>query len=459
MLMAVFCLGASLIGINAQEKDWANLQRYAQQNAELPKPDKNEKRVVFMGNSITEGWVNTHPDFFKSNGYIGRGIGGQTSYQFLVRFREDVINLSPALVVINAATNDIAENTGAYHEDRTFGNIVSMVELAKANHIKVILTTTLPAAAFRHGWEIREEMLTFTPGIVRGLAFAIHCFTEKGDKVMVMPPVYHPFFLVTQKNEREVVYSPLVLKDGQYHIDFDRFRKDVQGCKLLILSNPHNPGGRVWTKEELSQIADICYENGTLVISDEIHADLTLPPYKHPTFALISEKARMNSLVFMSPSKAFNMPGLASSYAIIENDELRHQFQVYMEASEFSEGHLFAYLSVAAAYSHGTEWLDQVIAYIKGNIDFTESYLKERIPAIRMIRPQASYLIFLDCRELGLSQEELNRLFVEDAHLALNEGTTFGKEGEGFMRLNVACPRATLEKALRQLEQAVTDLK
>ena len=270
-------------------------------------------------------------------------------------------------------------------------------------------------------------------------------------------PVYHPFFLVTQKNEREVVYSPLVLKDGQYHIDFDRFRKDVQGCKLLILSNPHNPGGRVWTKEELSQIADICYENGTLVISDEIHADLTLPPYKHPTFALISEKARMNSLVFMSPSKAFNMPGLASSYAIIENDELRHQFQVYMEASEFSEGHLFAYLSVAAAYSHGTEWLDQVIAYIKGNIDFTESYLKERIPAIRMIRPQASYLIFLDCRELGLSQEELNRLFVEDAHLALNEGTTFGKEGEGFMRLNVACPRATLEKALRQLEQAVNN--
>ncbi len=150
MLMAVFCLGASFIGINAQEKDWASLQRYAQQNAELPKPEKNEKRVVFIGNSITEGWVNTHPDFFKNNGYIGRGIGGQTSYQFLVRFREDVINLSPALVVINAATNDIAENTGTYHEDRTFGNIVSMVELAKANHIKVILTTTLPAAGF--GW-------------------------------------------------------------------------------------------------------------------------------------------------------------------------------------------------------------------------------------------------------------------------------------------------------------------
>ena len=309
----------------------------------------------------------------------------------------------------------------------------------------------------RHGCTIREEMLTFTPGIVRGLAFVIQCFTQKGDKVMVMPPVYHPFFLVTQKNEREVVYSPLVLKDGQYHIDFDRFRRDVQGCKLLILSNPHNPGGRVWTKEELSQIADICDESGTLVISDEIHADLTLPPYKHPTFALISEKARMNSLVFMSPSKAFNMPGLASSYAIIENDELRHRFQKYMEASEFSEGHLFAYLSVAAAYSHGTEWLDQVVGYIKGNVDFTETYLKEYIPAIKMIRPQASYLIFLDCRALGLNQDQLNRLFVEDAHLALNDGTTFGKEGEGFMRLNIACPRAVLEQALKQLEQAVNN--
>lgn len=309
----------------------------------------------------------------------------------------------------------------------------------------------------RHGWVIRKEMLTFTPGIVRGLAFVIHCFTQEGDKVMVMPPVYHPFFLVTQKNRREVVYSSLVLKNGQYEIDFERFRQDVQGCKLLILSNPHNPGGRVWTKEELAQIADICYENGTLVVSDEIHADLTLPPYQHPTFALISEKARMNSIVFMSPSKAFNMPGLASSYAIIENDELRHRFQEYMEASEFSEGHLFAYLSVAAAYSHGTEWLDQVLAYIKGNIEFTENYLKEHIPAISMVRPQASYLIFLDCRGLGMNQEELNRLFVEDAHLALNEGTTFGKEGEGFMRLNIACPRATLEKALKQLEQAVNN--
>lgn len=306
----------------------------------------------------------------------------------------------------------------------------------------------------RHGWTIRREMLTFTPGIVRGLAFAIQCFTAKGDRVMVMPPVYHPFFLVTQKNQREVVYSPLVLREGQYYIDFERFRQDVQGCKLLILSNPHNPGGRVWTVAELSEIAEICAQSGTIVISDEIHADLTLPPHKHPTYALVCEKARQNSLVFMSPSKAFNMPGVASSYCIIENDRLRHQFQEFMEASEFNEGHLFAYLSVAAAYSNGTEWLDQTLAYIQGNIDFTDSFLKEHLPAIKVIRPQASYLIFLDCRELGLSQKELVHLFVDSAHLALNDGAIFGKEGEGFMRLNVACPRSILEKALHQLKVA-----
>lgn len=310
----------------------------------------------------------------------------------------------------------------------------------------------------RHGWTVSPEMLTFMPGIVRGLAFALHCFTQPGDKVMVMPPVYHPFFLVTEHNHREVVYSPLDLRDGQYYIDFERFAADVKGCKVFILSNPHNPGGRVWTQEELAKIAEICYANGTLVISDEIHADLTLPPHKHPTFALVSEQARQNSLVFMSPSKAFNMPGLASSYCIIENETLRRKFQSYMEASEFSEGHLFAYLSVEAAYSNGVEWLEQVLDYIQGNIDFTDEYLKAHIPAIQMICPQASYLVFLDCRELGLSQKELVNFFVDGARLALNDGTTFGKEGEGFMRLNIACPRKVLTQALDQLKAAYINL-
>lgn len=307
----------------------------------------------------------------------------------------------------------------------------------------------------RHQWEITREMLTFVPGIVRGQAFALQCFTNPGDKVMVMTPVYHPFFLVTERMGREVVYSPLELRDGQYHIDFDRFRKDIQGCKVLILCNPHNPGGRVWTVEELKEIAAICHNSGTFVISDEIHADLTLPPYKHHPFAAVSEEAAANSLVFMAPSKAFNMPGLGSSYAITVNEAIRERFQTFMEAGEFSEGHLLAYIGAAAAYRHGAEWLEQMLAYIEGNIDFTENYLKEHIPGISMIRPQASYLVFLDCRELGLNQEALTRLFAEKAHLALNDGTMFGKPGEGFMRLNVGCPRSVLEQALRQLRDAV----
>lgn len=307
----------------------------------------------------------------------------------------------------------------------------------------------------RHQWDITREMLTFVPGIVRGQAFALQCFTNPGDKVLVMTPVYHPFFLVTERLGREVVYSPLDLYDGHYHINFDRFREDIKGCKAFILCNPHNPGGRVWTVEELRQIAEICKDNHTFVISDEIHADLTLPPYKHHPFATVSEAAAQNSVTFMAPSKAFNMPGLGSSYAIVVDEALRHRFRAFMEAGEFCEGHLLAYIGAAAAYMHGEDWLEQMLAYIQGNIDFTENYLKEHVPGVGMIRPQASYLVYLDCRALGLPQAELVRLFVDKAHLALNDGTMFGKPGEGFMRLNIGCPRSELERALKQLAEAV----
>lgn len=307
----------------------------------------------------------------------------------------------------------------------------------------------------RHEWKVLPEQLTFVPGIVRAQAFALLCFTNPGDKVIVMNPVYHPFFLVTQRLKREAVFSPLLLQNGHYHIDFDRFRNDIRGCKVFILCNPHNPGGRVWSKEELKQIADICQENNVLVISDEIHADLTLPAYKHHPFATVSEAARNNSITFMAPSKAFNMPGLASSYAITQSEEIRHRFQEFMEAGEFCESHMFAYCGTAAAYRQGEEWLEQMLRYIQDNIDFTENYLKEHIPTIGMIRPQASYLIFLDCRELHLPQEELVKLFVEKAHLALNDGSMFGTGGEGFMRLNVGCPHSRLLQALTQLKEAV----
>lgn len=307
----------------------------------------------------------------------------------------------------------------------------------------------------RHQWEVRPDWLTFVPGIVRGQAFALLCFTNPGDRVLVMTPVYHPFFLVTERLKREAVRSPLDLRDGHYHIDFDRLRHDLQGCKALVLCNPHNPGGRVWTVDELRRIAELCQESDTLVISDEIHADLTLPPYKHHPFATVSPAAASNSVTFMAPSKTFNMPGVQSSFAIVPDDTLRARFQQFMEAGEFCEGHLFAYIGCKAAFEHGEEWLNQLLAYIQGNIDFTESYLRQHIPAIGMIRPQASFLVFLDCRQLGLEQEALERLFADKARLALNTGTTFGEPGRGFMRLNVGCPRAALKQALDQLAEAV----
>ncbi|MEA5006467.1 MAG: PatB family C-S lyase [Rikenellaceae bacterium] len=306
----------------------------------------------------------------------------------------------------------------------------------------------------RYGWRVSAEMLTFSPGIVQGLAFALQALTKEEDRVMVLPPVYHPFFLITQKNNRRVVFSPLELKDGKVEIDFNKFRKDIKGCKVFILCNPHNPGGRVWREEELTKMADICHENGTLVFSDEIHADLTFPERKHIPFATVSEKAGMNSVTFMSPSKAFNMPGLASSYVVIENETIRKQFKKYMEASELDMGHVFAFIGAIAAYSNGTEWLEQMLEYVTGNIDYLIKYCSEKMPKIKPIRPEASFLVFLDCRELGLDQQSLVNFFVDGAHLALNDGSIFGQEGTGFMRMNVACPRSVLEKALLQLEGA-----
>lgn len=310
----------------------------------------------------------------------------------------------------------------------------------------------------RHGWQVETGWISFVPGIVRAQALALLCFTRPGDRVAVMNPVYHPFFLVTQRLEREVVFSPLVLRDGHYHIDYARLEQDLDGCRVLILCNPHNPGGRVWTEDELRRVADICHRRGVMVLSDEIHADLTLPGYRHHPFATVSPQAAAISLTFMAPSKAFNMPGLASSYAIAVDPGIRRRFQTFLEAGEFGEGHMLAYVGCAAAYREGEEWLGQLLDYIQGNIDFTEQFLKERIPAIGMIRPQASYLIFLDCRRLGLPQPELVNLFVDKAHLALNDGTMFGRGGEGFMRLNVGCPRSVLRRALEQLEQAVSHL-
>lgn len=306
----------------------------------------------------------------------------------------------------------------------------------------------------RYDWDVHADWLNFVPGIVPGIAFAIQCFTQPGDRILVTTPVYHPYLLVPRKNGRVVVECSLQLKDEEIMIDWDEMERLAVGCKMFLLCHPHNPGGRVWTREELCRIADICRRNNILVVSDEIHADLTLPPYQHLPYAESCREAEQNSITFASPSKAFNMAGMVSSYSIIPNDDIRQRFNDYMANNELNMGHAFAYQTVVSAYTHGTQWLDECIEYIKGNVEYVATRLAAEMPRITMIRPQASYLIFLDCRGLNMNHEELNNFFISHAHLALNDGEMFGASGAGFMRLNIAVPRTVLTQAMDHLLQA-----
>ena len=310
----------------------------------------------------------------------------------------------------------------------------------------------------RYHMEVRKEQLNYVPGIVPGLGMAINALTQPGDKIMIMPPVYPPFFWLVTRNNRRLVECPLRLEDGHYRMDLDLFRRSIKGVRALILCNPHNPGGIVWTREELETIAEVCADDNVIVLSDEIHADLTLPPRQHLPFPMVSEKARNNSVTFMSPSKAFNMPGVSASHTVIFNEGLRARFEAYLESCELNGGHVFAFPAVEAAYSNGTEWLEQLLSYIQGNIDYVTDYIHTHMPKIKVIVPMASYLVWLDCRDLKLSQEALNDWFVSKAHLALNDGKTFGKEGIGFMRMNIGSPRSILEQAMKQLHSAYQQL-
>jgi len=309
---------------------------------------------------------------------------------------------------------------------------------------------------YKYNWNIRQEWLSYIPGIVKGIGFAIQCFTQPGDKVIIQPPVYHPFHRVPTSMKREVVYNPLKLVNGLYEMDFEQLESIIdEKCKLLILSNPHNPGGIVWPKDTLVRLAQICAKHHVLVISDEIHAELTYPPYRHHPFATVSDEAANNSVTFMAPSKTFNIAGIVSSYAIVPNEKIREQFYGYLEAGEFNAGTIFAYTATTAAYTYGAEWLQQMRAYVIENVNFVNEFLQQHIPQIKVYMPQASFLVWLDCRELGLSQPELVSLFEDKAKLALNDGSMFGPGGEGFMRLNVGCPHSILESAMDALEKAI----
>jgi len=308
----------------------------------------------------------------------------------------------------------------------------------------------------RHNWKIEKEWLSYIPGIVRGISFVVTNFTNPNDKIIIQPPVYYPFRTTPEMLGRKVVNNPVIEENGKHRMDLDGLRRLIdKDCKLLILANPHNPIGITWDEETLKELAAICYENRTLVIADEIHSDMALFGHKHIPFATVSEQAKHNSITFMAPSKTFNIAGLVSSYAIIPDKKIRKSFYHFLYAGELNEGNIFAYIATEAAYTHGEEWRKQMLRYVEENILFVDDYLKKNIPQIRAIIPEASFLVWFDCRKLGLNQEELNHLFVHKAGLALNDGEIFGEGGTGFMRMNVGCPRAIVAQALEQLKKAI----
>lgn len=305
-----------------------------------------------------------------------------------------------------------------------------------------------------YGWDIQPEEIAFVGGIVPAIAFALQCFTKPDDKVLIQPPVYHPYHNVTIELGRTLVTNPLKLVNGQLEIDFEDFEEKVKECKLFLLCNPHNPCGRVWSREELQRMCDICVKNNVLVISDEIHCDMALKGYKHTPFATVSEEAKNNCITFMAASKTFNIAGLKSSYHIIQNEEIRNQYNEFLRKSELDSAHIFATLPVAVAYEEGDEWLEQMLEYVDANIDYMEEYLKRYMPKLGMIRPQASYLVFLDARGLGMPHDKMVEFFIREAKVGMNDGAMFGQGGEGFMRMNLGCPRATLKQALDRIKAA-----
>ncbi len=314
--------------------------------------------------------------------------------------------------------------------------------------------------ASHHGWAVKREWICYIPGIVKGIAMAINALLKAGDKIIIQPPVYHPFRNVAAHNGFEIVENPLLVdSNGSYSIDFDHLERVAdKNCRLLILANPHNPIGILWQRETLIRLADFCHSRGIIVISDEIHSDMALWGKRHIPFASVSDKAAQCSITFGAPSKTFNIAGIVTSYAIVPNDKLRNKFFGWMEGNELNHPDIFAPIATIAAFENGEQWRREMIEYIEGNIEFTIEYCKQHIPQIVAVRPEASFLVWLDCRGLGLTHDKIVELFTQKAALALNDGAIFGTQGEGFMRLNVGTPREVLQTALERLKTAVDSL-
>lgn len=311
--------------------------------------------------------------------------------------------------------------------------------------------------AQRFSWETQRSWLVTTPGVVFAIAIAIRAFTQKGDAILIQQPVYYPFANKITENDRQLVVNPLVLKDGRYEMDFaDMERKIVDNhVKMLLLCSPHNPVGRVWTKEELLRVGEICQKHGVLVVSDEIHADFTYAGHTHRVFASVKSEFADFTITCTAPSKTFNLAGLQNSNIFIPNRQLRHAYKKELSACGCGGTNCMGMAACQAAYEAGADWLEQLKQYLAGNLAYIRQFLREKLPDIALIEPEGTYLVWLDLRKLGLTEQQQRQLIVQDAKLWLDTGTLFGQGGEGFERINIACPRTTIEQAMQRLEHAV----
>ena len=309
----------------------------------------------------------------------------------------------------------------------------------------------------RHGFSIARNELAFVPGVVKGIALAVNFFTREGDGVVIQPPVYTPFRTVVEGNNRKVIENPLIFDGESYSMDLDGLRSVVaeHKPKMMVLCNPHNPIGIQWDADTLAELAAIAREAGMVVVSDEIHGDLMLGGRRHIPFLSAGPDAEAVGIMLGAPSKTFNIPGLVSSWMVVKNPEMRERYYKWLEVNEFSAPVMISTIGAEAAYNNGEEWLDQMLAYVEGNIDFVIDFAARRIPGLKVIRPQASFLLWLDFRGLHLCHREVMDMLLDKAHLALNDGTMFGAQGDGFARLNAGTPRAVLAHALESLETAV----
>lgn len=312
--------------------------------------------------------------------------------------------------------------------------------------------------ARRHGWRVETDIIVPVPGVVPALNFLVEALSEPGDAVLIQPPVYPPFFRLAKNHDRRLLENPLIYDGKRYFIDFDDFRAKAKAAKLFILCSPHNPVGRVWREEELQRMAAICLEEGCLMLSDEIHADIVYPPHRHTPIASLNEEIARHTVTLNAPSKTFNVAGLNTAYALIPNPALRRKLTARLRRYDLTMGNLFGIEAAIAAYEGGEGWLKELLTYLKGNIDFVERFVRKNLPAIRPVTPEATFLMWLDCRGLGMEDEELKRFFIQKAKLGLNAGREFGKEGSGFMRLNIGTRREILEEAIKRVQRAADHL-